>query len=170
MRAISVIISAATAVTTLTAGLGTASAAPVEHAINGTYQATSNGDWAKTNEVYMDEPTVQSTWTITSSCRTAQDCIGRVTSDQGWTEAVRMGVGDTWRMDRILENWVTCEDRSAFPGHQIYRFQPMDATAGNTAVGSPILAGWDKTVGPSGACGRNMPLTINMPFKLVKIG
>jgi hypothetical protein len=32
------------------------------------------------------------------------------------------------------------------------------------------LSGWDYTVGPSGACGANKWLVIEMPFKLVKTG
>ena len=36
--------------------------------LNGTYRVISNGDWAKTNEVFIDEQTVVQTWTMTSSC------------------------------------------------------------------------------------------------------
>ena len=37
-------------------------------------------------------------------------------------------------------------------------------------LGSPVLAGKNKTVGPSGACGQNQWLTIDMPMRLDKIG
>jgi hypothetical protein len=38
-----------------------------EIAVNGTYLATSDGQWAKTNESYHDEKSVTQTWTITST-------------------------------------------------------------------------------------------------------
>lgn len=46
---------------------------PVAHAdnlgaINGVFTALSNGDSAKTGSVYMDEQTVISTWTISTTC------------------------------------------------------------------------------------------------------
>ena len=43
-------------------------------AINGTYRVTSNGNWAKINDQYNYEPTVVSTWTISSSCSNFQTC------------------------------------------------------------------------------------------------
>ena len=171
MRAMGVIASTATVIAALTSGIGAASAAPRDHSLNGTYTALSNGEWAKTREVYMDEPVVRSTWTISSTCRNPLECYGQVSSDQGWTAPIRMAAGDQWRVDRILQNWEPCQDGTAFPGHQMIMFTPMDTEGrGIVTVGSPVLAGWDKTVGPSGACGVNESLTIVMPFKLVKIG
>ena len=38
--------------------------------LNGTYVATSNGQWAQTNEIYRDEASVRSTWTISTTCST----------------------------------------------------------------------------------------------------
>src|SRR5262245_18204847 len=54
-------------------------------AINGTYRATSIGNWAKINDQYNNEPTVVSTWTISSTCANFQECTGTLTSDQGWS-------------------------------------------------------------------------------------
>ena len=48
----------------------------------GSRTATVVGDWAQTNQVYHQEAVVRSTWKITSSCYTAQDCTGQVVSDQ----------------------------------------------------------------------------------------
>ena len=48
-----------------------------------------------------------------------------------------------------------------------YRFWPVDAT-GYLAAGSPTLAGEDRTIGSSGACGVNKSLDIRMPFRLDK--
>src|SRR5205823_973649 len=59
--------------------------------LNGTYRVTSNGDWAQTNQVFIDEKTVVQTWTVSSSCTSPITCIGEVTSDQGWTAPLKLG-------------------------------------------------------------------------------
>ncbi len=138
-------------------------------AINGTYLATSNGEWAMTNESFHDEVTVRSTWTITSSCSTAQDCAGIVTSDEGWTANLSFRSGDKWRVDRELPNWEPCADGTAATGLQQYVFWPSDAI-GKVDFNSATLTGWQQTTGPSGACGWNKTLDIRTPFKLVPIG
>ena len=38
-------------------------------ALNGRFLATSNGDWAMTNDVYRDEASVRSIWTIAMTLR-----------------------------------------------------------------------------------------------------
>jgi hypothetical protein len=58
-----------------------------------------------------------------------------------------------------VENWERCEDGTTAPGHQTFKFSADEK-----------LSGWDYTVGPSGACGANKWLVIEMPFKLVKTG
>ncbi len=128
-------------------------------ALNGTYTAISDGNWAKTNYSYHDEPTVTSTWTISSTCVDPMDCTGRVTSDQGWSASLRLVGGDLWVVAHDVENWERCEDGTTAPGHQIFKFSADEN-----------LAGWDYTVGPSGACGANKWLVVEMPFKLVKVG
>ena len=47
--------------------------------LNGTYRVISNGDWAKSNEVFLDEKTVVQTWTVTSSAgrQEQNDCRQR---------------------------------------------------------------------------------------------
>src|ERR1700736_3364913 len=47
-------------------------------AINGTFLATWNGEWARTNDSYHDEATIRSTGTITSSCENPVACSGTV--------------------------------------------------------------------------------------------
>ena len=138
-------------------------------AINGTYTVTANGEWAKTNEVYRDEAVVRSTWTITSTCTSLQDCAGEVTSDQGWSAPV-VGTNGEWRVERIIKNWEPCADGTAADGRQLFRFYPVDEQGQFAVFGSPVLAGEDKTVGPSGACGINMPLVISMPLRLTRVG
>lgn len=137
-------------------------------AINGTYRATSVGQWAKTNQAFHDEPTVTSTWTITSTCTDVQECEGQVTSDQGWSARIYMQDGEMWWVKRELPNWETCPDGSSFPGQQTYSFFPVDSNGG-FVLGSPTLAGKDKTIGPSGACRVNKWLVVEMPFRLDKL-
>ena len=136
-----------------------AHASPDSTALNGTYTATSDGNWAQTNYSLHDEPTVTSTWTISSTCSDPMDCTGRVTSDQGWSANLRLVGGDLWVVAHDVPNWEKCEDGSSAPGHQTFKFSADEK-----------LAGWDYTVGPSGACGANKWLTIEMPFKLVRAG
>lgn len=138
-------------------------------AINGRYTATSLGNWAKTNESFHDEATVKSTWTLSSSCSTAQDCTGQVTSDQGWSAPLYTHDGQMFVVKHDVPNWETCADGTSVTGHQMFTFVPVDAD-GNTVTVSSTLAGWDKTVGPSGACRINKWLVIEMPFRLDKIG
>lgn len=170
-------ISAAAAVTlsaaTLVAGLGTAPPAwAYDPAINGTYTATQIGDWAKTRQVYHDEDVVRSTWTISSSCSTAQDCAGRVVSDQGWTAQLYMHDGTTWFVKRDIPNWEVCEDGTSYIGHSNIYFYPADPVTGANTLNpeSTVFAGRERTSAASGACGVNLPLYIEQPFRLDRIG
>lgn len=133
--------------------------ASVDPALNGTFTAKSDGQWAKTNESYHDEATVVSTWTIASTCTGAYDCTGSVTSDLGWTADAKY-VSGMWFVTRTLDNWERCADGSTAPGRQIYKFykDPSD---------NAKFIGWDTTTGPSGACGVNRPLFIEIVFTLV---
>jgi hypothetical protein len=137
--------------------------------LNGAYLATSNGDWAKTNDVYHHETTVRSGWTITTTCTTPVECTGRVVSDLGWSADVSIH-GSEYVVKRDIPNWEPCPNGAARTGHQIYRFYPVD-TNGLVDFGSnsTILAGVDMTSGESGACGINQTLVIAMPFRLEKV-
>ena len=138
--------------------------------LNGTFTATIIGDWAKTRSVYHQEAVVRSTWTITTSCTTAQDCAGQVTSDAGWTMSVRMTDGLGWYAKRDIPNWEVCPDGTAFPGKDYVYFYPANPETGELVQGSPVLAGREQTIGPSGACGTNLPLSIEQPIRLDRIG
>lgn len=135
--------------------------------LNGTYIATSNGDWAQTNDIYRNEASVRSTWTISTTCSTPVECTGRVTSDLGWSADVSIH-GSDYVVKHDVANWEPCPGGVARTGHQIYRFYPVDES-GLVTVGSNVLAGLDKTVGDSGACGINKALVITMPFRLEKV-
>ncbi len=156
------------AVSAIASGIGSAAADANNPALNGRYLATSNGEWAMTNQSFHDEVTTQSVWTITSSCSTPQDCTGTVTSDEGWTADISFRSGDKWRVDRQLPNWEPCSDGTAATGLQQFVFWPSDQL-GKIDMNSAILTGWQQTTGPSGACGWNKTLDIRMPFKLVPI-
>jgi hypothetical protein len=171
MRSINVAVSATVVAAGLAGGVGTApSAWAYDPAINGTYTATVVGDWARSRNVYHQEPVVRSTWRISTSCSTGEDCTGQVVSDQGWTAPVTMHDGYIWYLKRDIPNWETCPDGASFPAKDYIYFYPADPETGNNVLGSPVLAGREQTVGPSGVCGTNLPLDIEQPFRLDKIG
>jgi hypothetical protein len=135
--------------------------------LNGTYLATSIGNWAETNDVFRGETTVHSKWTANTTCTTPVECVGRVTSDAGWSADVSIH-GSEYVVKRDIPNWEPCPGGAARAGHQIYRFYPVDEK-GWVSFGSTIFAGVDKTSGDSGACGINQTLVITMPFRLEKM-
>jgi hypothetical protein len=165
----------------LVGSLGTATPAHASNygvELNGTYRVTSNGDWAKTNDVFIDERTVVQTWTMSSSCTSPQRCEGQVTSDQGWTAPLRLGggegspnaVGDFWVVDHVISNWEPCPDGTAATGNQKFIFWGMDPlTNQRNMTRVDLLSGVDKTKAPSGACGINKPLVIELPVRLDKV-
>lgn len=169
MRSAKALTTATLMAATVFGGLGTASPAQAitkeDVAINGTFRATSIGDYAQRNDQYFGEPTVYQTWTISSECISTQECHGTVTSDQGWTAPLYMLDGEMWKVRRQVTNWERCEDGTAFSGMQTYFFYPVNDNGGYQ-VGSRVLSGKDKTVGPSGACGQNNWLDIAMPLRL----
>jgi hypothetical protein len=142
-----------------------------EVAINGTYRVTSIGNWAKINDQFNGEPTTVQTWTLSSTCTTFLNCDGTVKSDEGWSAQLYMLDGTMWYARHEVPNWERCQDGSAFTGKQTFNFYPVDPDgSGEFKIGSPVLAGKNKTTGPSGACGQNQWLTIDLPMRLDKIG
>jgi hypothetical protein len=127
--------------------------------LNGRFAAVSDGRWAKTRDVYHDEATVNSTWTITSECTTHSECTGHIVSDQGWSADANFSFG-LWLVEHVVPDWERCDDGSSAPGKQQFLFHPVDATT---------LVGKDKTIGASGTCGISNWLTIEMPFTLTRI-
>jgi hypothetical protein len=174
MRPLGIVATAMLMASSVFGVLGLASSAqaktPADIAINGTYRAMSIGNWAKINQQYNGEPTVTATWTISSTCTTMEDCTGTVTSDQGWTAPLTMTDGMVWYVKHNVPNWERCEDGNAFTGQQTFWFYPVEAETGQVQIGSPVMSGKDKTIGPSGACGQNKWLTVELPFKLDKVG
>ncbi|OBG02623.1 hypothetical protein [Mycolicibacter sinensis] len=147
----------------------TAAAVGNDFAINGTFAAVSDGQFATTDYAFHGEQTVRSTWTIESACTKDRVCGGQVTSDAGWSALARSVDGRIWKVERDLPGWQICPDGSTSPGHQTFTFYPSDSN-GVTKIGSPYLEGRDKTTGVSGACGTFKFLTVVMPFRLDRIG
>jgi hypothetical protein len=157
------------AVTTV-AGFGVSPAAVANPAwgLNGTYTATSNGEWARKNEVFHDQASLRSTWTISTQCSHPGECTGTVRSDWGWTAPIHQKSG-IWYVKHTVADWIPCPDGSTAPGFQTFRFKPMTPEGAYYDPTSTTLVGEDITTGPSGACGVSRPVYINMPFKLVKV-
>jgi hypothetical protein len=137
--------------------------------LNGTYRVISNGDWAKNNDVFMNEKTVVQMWTVASSRTSPIMCTGTVTSDQGWSAPMKT-TGDYWSVDRVVDNWEPCPDGTAAPGAQNFKFWGWDPVNSYRNVKIvDLLAGKDRTVAASGACGVNKPLVIELPMRLEKV-
>jgi len=141
-------------------------------AINGTFRVTSIGNWATINDQFNGEPSTIQTWTISSTCSTFLSCTGTVKSSEGWSAPTYVHDGELWYVRHDVPNWERCEDGTAYTGKQIFSFYPADptGTTGEFQYGSPVMAGKNKTEGPSGACGQNQWLTIEMPLRMDKIG
>jgi hypothetical protein len=173
MRSINVALSATLAAAGVVGGVSMAPPARAgDPAINGKFTATVIGDWARSMTVYHQEAVTRSTWTITTSCSTAEDCTGQIVSDQGWTASLKMTDGLIWYAKRSIPNWETCPDGTSFPGKDNVFFYPADPETGaNTFdTNAAVLAGREETNGPSGACGTNLPLTVEQPIRLDRIG
>jgi hypothetical protein len=154
---------------TLAAGSAPTAAADDDWALNGTYTATSNGEWSRTNDVFHTLPSVRAIWTVASQCSYPTECTGTVSSNQGWTAPIYQ-TGGEWYVKHIVPRWIPCQDGSTADGLQVFRFKAMTADGSNTDPTSNTLVGEDSTTGPSGACGRSLAVFITMPFKLVKVG
>lgn len=142
--------------------------ASTEWGLNGTYSATSNGEWSKTNDQFRDETSLRGTWSISTQCSYPTECTGTVASDFGWTAPIYK-TGGVWYVKHVVENWQPCPDGTATPGLQVYRFAPTTPDGSRTDPTSTMLVGEDQTTGQAGACGISKPLVVNMPFKLIKM-
>lgn len=165
----------ATGLTTAALIAGVAVAPPAgasdQWSLNGTYSATSNGEWSRSNSVFRDQDSVRAIWTISSQCSYPTECTGTVSSDQGWTAPIYQ-TGGEWYVKFVVPNWIPCLEFGGAPpasGLKIFRFRAMTPGGDNQDPTSTTLVGEDTTTGPSGACGRSPALFIAMPFKLIKL-
>jgi len=165
-------VTAAVSAAALIAALAAAPSAQASDrwSLNGTYTATSNGEWARTNDVFRNEVSLRSVWSISSQCSYPGECTGTVTSDLGWTAPI-YATGSTWYVKHIVSNWITCPDGvTTVSGFQVFRFISATPDGASADPDSTTLVGEDITTGPSGSCGRSPSLYITMPFKLIKQG
>ncbi len=129
---------------TFTAVTCTALTALVVHAenpewgINGTYAATSNGEWARKNEVFYDQASLRSTWTVSTQCSYPGECTGTVQSDFRLGRPPSIERSGVWYVKHTVENWIPCPDGSTAPGLADLPVQADD----------PDGANFDHHVGP----------------------
>ncbi len=160
---------AATAIA-VTASVGAAPAASAnsEAALNGTFRVLSDGQWARTNDVKIKQETVIETWTISTTCTSPLDCSGEVTSDRGWTGTARLD--DFWYVDHVIPNWIPCPDGTFAAGYQKFILWGINPVTEEKVYNNiQTLAGRNVTKGPSGACGANKPVVIELPVSIAKI-
>lgn len=155
----------------------TVSANPAAHAsefgveLNGTYHYHANGDIALVNDVKKQMPTIDETWTLSSSCVSPVECEGTATSSAGWTARLWYGYPNTyWVVDRNIPEWQFCPGGGVAPGEQRFQFSGVDVVAeeANKRI-TNFLVGRQRTISPSGSCGTNKPLAIETPMKLEQI-
>jgi hypothetical protein len=136
--------------------------------LNGTYLVSTNGEQAKTNDVYMDERSEIQTWTVSSTCVSPIECNGQVTSDQGWSTTMRLN--EYWYVERTIPNWAPCPDGSFADGYQKFMFWGLNPrTIERRLTFTDFMVGRDVVKTESGACGKNLPLVIEMPVILKRV-
>jgi len=137
--------------------------------LSGSYRMIMNGEWAKTNDVFIDEQTQIQTWTMSSECTSPIRCTGTVTSDQGWTASM-VNTGDYWLAEHVIDNWEPCPDGTAVAGTQRFWFWGWDPIQSQRSTKiRDLLAGRVRTQAASGNCGINKPLVIEVPIRLEKL-
>ncbi|OYN77588.1 hypothetical protein [Mycolicibacterium sphagni] len=151
--------------------VGVTSAVPArasdDWGINGTFAVSSNGDWAKVNGRYENQPSERSTWTISTTCISPTECSGTAQSDEGWSAPIYT-TNSLWYLKRTIPNWRFCADGSAIEGFQEYKIYPVGAD-GHYDASSTEYTGENRVIGPSGSCGRNQWPVIEMPFYMKKL-
>src|SRR5215470_8739530 len=172
MRGLKVIGSAAAAAMTVLGSLGVA---PSSHAstygieLNGTWRVLTNGEWARTNQVLIDEKVVVQTWSITSSCVSPLECTGTVTSDQGWSAPINF-VKVYWILNRDIPNWAPCPDGTFATGHDKWTVWGINPTLNERDLKiTDLIVGRQITETDSGACGVNKPLDIEIPVRMERL-
>ena len=154
--------------------LGSVGLAPSAHAddfgsdISGTWRVFSDGEWARTNDVLIDQQSVHETWTVNTTCVSPIECYGEVTSSLGWTGSAYLR--DTWIIEHEVPNWMPCPDGTFATGHQKFWVWGVDpSTEERVSKNITTLVGRNVTRSNSGACGVNLPKIIEMPVRIEKI-
>ncbi|HEY9263327.1 MAG TPA: hypothetical protein VIQ11_01830 [Mycobacterium sp.] len=136
--------------------------------ISGTWRVLSDGEWARTNQVLIDQQTVIETWTVTTSCVSPIECSGEVRSDRGWTGTARLDA--FWYIEHVVPTWMPCPGGTFATGYQTFLLWGVDP-ATEQAVSRDIqtFAGRNITKSNSGACGVNHPKVIELPVRMERI-
>ena len=148
--------------------------APEAHAddmaLNGRFLATSNGDWAMTNDVYRDEASVRSIWTIAMTLRQ------RPHVQRNRRQRHRLDRRNHHDQRRIRRQARAAELGAAAPTAAEEPSPAISGTAsfplGDGGAQLPGLAGVRRIrqdVGESGGCSLNDKLEIELPFRLEKL-
>lgn len=139
--------------------------------LNGTWHYHANGDFALVNDVRKDMPTIDETWTLSSSCVSPIECEGTATSSAGWTARLWYGYPNVyWVVDRNIAEWQFCPGGGVAPGEQRFQFSGIDPISETMSRKiTDFMVGRQRTVSPSGSCGTNKPLVIETPMKLERL-
>lgn len=156
------------------AALGSVSLSPAAQAddwgvdISGTWSVYSDGEWARTNQVLIDERSVLETWTVDTTCVSPIECSGTVTSSLGWTGTARLD--DFWFVEHDVPNWMPCPNGTFATGHQKFMLWGMD-TVNERRVTRDVttFGGRNITSSLSGACGVNNPKVIELPVRMERL-
>ena len=116
-------------------------------------------------------PTIDETWTLSSSCVSPIECEGTATSDAGWSARMWLGYPNTyWVVDRNIADWQFCPTGGTAPGEQRFQFWGIDPlTTKRSMKIKDLLVGRQRTNSPSGSCGTSQPLVIETPLKLEQL-
>lgn len=136
--------------------------------ISGTWRVFSDGEWARTNDVLIDEKSVLETWTVSTTCVSPIECYGEVTSSLGWTGSARLA--DYWFIEHDVPNWMPCPNGTFATGYQKFILWGVDrASERRVTRDITTFAGRNVTKSNSGACGVNQPKVIELPVLMEKI-
>ncbi|KAA0107491.1 hypothetical protein [Mycolicibacterium sp. P1-5] len=167
MRVLQALTAVGAAVTLIGITCATTAQASQDWGINGTFAMSSNGEWAKINGRYQDQPSERNTWTISTTCISPTECTGTVTSDAGWSAPIYT-TNSLWYVKRTIPDWRFCADGAAIEGFQEYKIYPV-GTDGHYDGASDEYTGVNRVIGPSGSCGRNQWPVIEMPIYMKKV-
>ncbi|EHB54103.1 hypothetical protein MycrhDRAFT_4566 [Mycolicibacterium rhodesiae JS60] len=167
MRVVQALTAIGAAVTVAGLNCAAPAAADEQWGINGTFVMSSNGEWAKVNERFENQPSERNIWTIQSTCISPTECTGTVTSDAGWTAPIYTTNG-LWYVKRTIPNWRFCADGAAIEGFQEYLIYPVGID-GHVDPSADEYTGRNRVIGPSGSCGRNQWPVIAMPIYMKKL-
>ncbi|BBX15676.1 hypothetical protein [Mycolicibacterium duvalii] len=136
--------------------------------ISGTWDVYSDGEWARTNDVLIDEKSVRETWTVDVQCVSPIECSGTVQSSLGWTGTARLD--DYWFIEHEVPNWMPCPNGTFATGYQKFIMWGFDMDLERRMTRFfDTMAGRNVTKSDSGACGVNKPKVIELPVKAQKI-